>query len=127
MTRRDSIEYCILAALINNDDGENWDKVKDFLVEDMFKYPAHRVLFHTIEEMREKQPTAKITPYDVASYMGWETPAEAKVGIVRLGAYMTEIVIRFCEADDPITGEIIKLEDLVTELEKYNGVNNYNS
>lgn len=119
LTKRDITEYCLLAALLNDDDGTAWKEVDGYVTKDMFKYEGHKIIFTAIEWMRTQSPRCSTTPIDVVMHLKKDV-AETRIGQTRLLSYMTDICFKYWKTQDPLTGNLITVQELITQLQQYN-------
>lgn len=117
LTKRDMLEFFLLAKLMSQDDGVGlytYNQCKDFLLSDMFANRKNKWVFDVIFEMYRKGFT-RTCEDDIVKYLDQEDriPKE-KLGSI--GCWLIEIYLQFCNMTRPVTGVEWTVNEAVDEL-----------
>ena len=119
-TRREAIEYFIVAKLMSVWAGEGrsaYQQCKDYLLPDMFANKKLRWVYGIICEMYEAGWESTCED-DIGQYIigSKKAPAE-KVG--NICSFLIEVHLQFCGMTKPITGVEWTVEEAINELIRY--------
>lgn len=117
ITKREAIEYFIIAKLMSIYAGEGlsaYKQCRDYLLPDMFANRQLRWVYKVICEMYEAGWECTCED-DIGQYIidNQKAPVE-KVG--NICCFLIEVYIQYCEMTKPITGVKWALEEAIDEL-----------
>ena len=126
LTKRDMLEYFLLANLMSLDDGvglDTYNQCKDFLLSDMFANRKNKWIFEVIFEMYRNGYT-KTCEDDIVIYLDAENKVpKEKIG--NIACWLIEIYIQFSNITQPITGVEWTVNEAIDELIKISDIDEW--